>query len=441
MYDRFLKYIKDENLFSRTDKLLIGVSGGVDSVVLATLADRLGNEFALAHCNFNLRGEESDGDEQSVRNLAEQLGVKFFNTSFATRDIAEERGVSIEMAARDLRYNWFEEIRFKNGFQWIVVGHHLDDVLETFILNLSRGTGIRGLSGIKPKAGKIVRPLLFALRSEIETFASENDLEFRYDSSNGDIGIKRNLVRHRIMPLLEELNPRFKQNFERTIGYLNETEKVFLQKIDDVRKLVVKEEDDLVKISKTELLKLEPLSIYLFELLRAYRFSSDVVDEICFSIDGISGTQFFSDSHRLIIDRDELIVTCINPVSSELFYIETDTNDIEIPLRLKISTEEVSGKYIFPKDETIAVLDFDKLSFPLVLRKWQQGEYFRPLGMQGFKKLSDFFIDEKYSIPEKENAWILASDNKVVWIVGKRIDDRFKITSATKQLLKLEIIS
>jgi tRNA(Ile)-lysidine synthase len=440
VYDRFLKYINSENLFETTDKLLIGVSGGVDSVVLSNLIDRVGNQFALAHCNFNLRGEESDDDEQFVRSLAQQLGAVFFKTSFATRNVAEEQGISIEMAARNLRYNWFEEVRSQQGFDYVVVGHHLDDVLETFLLNLSRGTGIRGLSGIKPKTGKIVRPLLFALRSEIEEFAQNNQLQFRHDSSNDDTAIKRNLVRHQIMPLLESLNPQFKHNFERSIGYLKATEKVFLQAINEAKELVLSADGELVKVSKKELQQLDPQAIYLFEFLREYNFSSEVVDDILLAINKLSGKQFFSETHRLVIDREELLITPLKQDLFEMYYIERGTDEIQEPLHLRFTVEEVTDKIVFAKTELIALFDFDKIEFPLVLRKWKQGEYFRPLGMQGLKKVSDFFIDQKYSLPEKENSWILESADKVVWIVGKRIDDRFKVTSTTKKILKISYL-
>jgi len=261
MYNHFLKFIAEEKLFGRHEKLLLGVSGGIDSVALLHLISRLGNECAIAHCNFNLRGEESDEDEQFVRNLANENGVKCYVNSFATSDYAFEKGISIEMAARQLRYEWFETIRQQDHFDWIVVGHHLDDVLETFLLNLSRGTGIRGLSGIKPKAGYVVRPLLFASRKEIETYADENDLSYRFDSTNDDLHYKRNKVRHQLLPLFEELNPSFRNNLQRTIQNLNLTEMVLRNRIDEVRNQLLKEEGHWVTLDKGKLSLLNPLSI------------------------------------------------------------------------------------------------------------------------------------------------------------------------------------
>lgn len=441
MYGNFLKYIHEKQLFDHADKLLIGVSGGGDSVVLANLVNRIGNPFAIAHCNFNLRGEESDDDEKFVVNLADSLGVKCFLSSFATREYAASKGISIEMAARELRYNWFEKIREENGFQWILVAHHLDDVLETVILNLSRGTGIRGLSGIKPIAGKIIRPLLFASRSEIEEYAQLNELTYRHDASNDDIHIKRNRVRHHILPMLEELNPSFRKNLQRTIVYLNETKEVYLHKMEQVRNDVVYIDGDWTKIDMLKLKEHQPLSAYLFELLRPFHFNSDVIEEIVQALESLSGLQFFSSTHRLVIDRDYLIITPLQTEKSRLYYIDKNIEFIHEPLHLRITIERYHPEYDIPHIADVAVFDFDTLRFPLILRHWQQGEYFKPLGMKGFKKLSDFFVDEKFSIPEKENTWILASENKVAWIVGKRIDDRFKLTSASKLVLRMEIMN
>lgn len=440
MYSEFLKYVHEQGLFERKDKLLLGVSGGVDSVVLARIVDQLGNEFALAHCNFNLRGKDSDDDEKFVISLADELGVKCYLSSFQTENYAIENGISIEMAARDLRYDWFEKIRIENAFDHIVVGHHLDDVLETFILNLSRGTGIRGLSGIQPKAGNIVRPLLFASREQIEQYALNNDYSWREDASNSDVTIKRNKVRHEIIPILTALNPGFKSNLERTIDYLNDTKTIFLNTIDEVRERLVMTEHEWVKINRHELKELQPLKTYLFELLRPYSFNSEVVDDISRSLDSGSGTCFYSSTHRLVIDRDELIITQENQEDAALYYIEKTDKFITKPINLKITVDRYSESFTIPNSSDIAVMDFDKLRFPLVLRHWKQGEYFKPLGMNGFKKLSDFFIDEKLSIPEKEQTWILSSENKVAWIVGRRLDDRFKLDPETKLVLRVELL-
>lgn len=438
MYGQFLKYIHQNRLFGHDEKLLVGVSGGVDSVVLTHLINKHGNAFAIAHCNFHLRNEESDTDADFVSELANQYGVPYFSTDFETREYADSKGISIEMAARELRYNWFETLRREHGYDFILVAHHLDDVLETFLLNLSRGTGIRGLSGIKPKAGKIVRPLLFALRSDIELYASENQLESRFDSSNNDVQIKRNRIRHQIMPLMQELNPAFKRNFHKTIQILQQTEQVFLNEIERVQQWVSVFEPNRVKISISKLLDLNPLDIYLFELLKPYGFNADQCAEIALGLSRESGRQFFSPLHRLVVDRDFLIINEISDCGEEIFYIDSEMNEMTEPVHLVMHSFPRTPDFMFERNRNIAQLDSDQLVFPLIVRKWKPGEYFRPLGMQGMKKLSDFFIDQKLSIPEKENTWLVLSDNKIVWIVGHRIDDRFKMTESTQRVYCIE---
>ena len=440
MLEAFKDFIKKEQLFNEEHKLLLAVSGGLDSVVLANLVDQLDNSFGIAHCNFKLRGEDSEEDQRFVANLADLYRVPFFVTSFNTREYAAEQGISIEMAARDLRYDWFEEIRREYDYDYILVAHHLDDVLETFILNLSRGTGIRGLSGIKPKVGKVIRPLLFAQRKELLEYSRTYGIQFNYDISNSDQNIRRNKVRHSILPLLEEINPSFRKNLHRTISYLNETKNVFLDHIESVRDTIVIQNGDWHEISIVELKKLESVSTYLFELLRPFSFKGEVVNDIMKALDNPPGTQFFSATHRLVIDRENLIITPNVTPQNEFFYIEKDQQEVSEPINMRISVERYSADYRIPDSPKVAVFDYDALSFPLIIRKWKKGEYFKPLGLGGFKKLSDFFIDQKYSIPEKENAWLMASGSKIAWVVGKRIDDRFKITSDTELVLRIDLL-
>jgi tRNA(Ile)-lysidine synthase len=439
MYYRFLKYINEQQLFSKSDKLILGVSGGIDSVVLAHLIEKAGFPFAIAHCNFNLRGNESDGDQDFVAQLAQKLEVKLYSNSFHTQNYAAQYGISIEMAARELRYHWFEKLCIENGYRYIVVGHHLDDVLETFMLNLSRGTGIRGLSGIKAKAGKVVRPLLFASRNEIEEFARQNEIGYRNDSSNNDTLIKRNKVRHSIMPLFEELNPSFKTNLHKTISHLHQTEQVFLSIVNERKTQIVNDEAQWIKLSLDEVTKLRPLTLWLFELLRDYGFNAETVEEIEKAIENPTGQQFFSTEFRLVVDRNDLIIVSKEQNNEErVFYIDKDQYELTTPISLSFTSEQYHKNYAIPSQSNIATLDISLLQFPLLLRKWHKGEYFKPLGMSGYKKLSDFFIDEKVSIPEKESTWILASGNDIVWVLGKRIDDRFKLTPATTVVLKVE---
>ena len=430
------KFIESNHLFAPNDTLLVGVSGGIDSVVLVDLLSHAGLAFAVAHCNFNLRGEESDRDEIFVKLLAARYDKQYFHQSFNTVDVAEERGISVEMAARDLRYTWFEETRKNHHFDWIVVAHHRDDQVETFILNLARGTGISGLTGMKIVNGMIVRPLLFVSRREIEEYAEKNHLHFREDSTNALTDFQRNKIRHLVLPLLEELNPSFRDRLLETISYLRDTSTIYFQSIERARELVVRKTttDDL-EFSVSELKLLNPVSAYLFELLKPYHFNSDVVDEMVKVLEGQPGKQFFSSTHRAVLDRDRILIQKLSDISDHRYYLEEECIRLEIPVKLSISTIKRESSFKMNTSTNIACLDKDKLQFPLILRKWQKGDYFQPLGMSGMKKLSNFFVDEKFSLLQKEKCWLLTNGEEIAWIVGERLDNRYKITSKTKNIL------
>jgi len=485
MFNRFQEFVESNKLFRKNDKLLIGVSGGIDSVVLLQLIDQLKMDYAIAHCNFQLRGSESDADEAFVSGLANHYKVPIFKISFDTTNIAREEGQSVEMTARELRYQWFEEIRQKSKYNSVVVGHHQDDVLETFILNLSRGTGIRGLSGIKPVSGNVVRPLLFATREEIEQYATKRSLIYRTDSTNRDQSIPRNKVRLSILPMLEELNPSFRKTMLRSIANLYDTEKIFLQRIESVRQEVTSFSSHSTMLSIKKLKELDPIGTYLYELLSPFNFNSDQVADLTKAINGQPGTQFVSKTHRLIVDREYLIISSTNlavpkvlrgrplkaaigndriPFSTtqatsgkvtqnapgkkeilnqdnaigEVVMLEKMPATIDAPIKLKVSVERYSSDYQIPESPNVAVFDYYKLAGNLMLRKWLPGDAFTPLGMKGFKKLSDFFIDEKFSIPQKENTWLLCSGSQIAWVIGSRIDDRFKVNPITRMVLRID---
>ncbi len=439
MLEKFQKYIEEENLAGYGDRLLVAVSGGADSVVLADLLDKIGIDFGIAHCNFQLRGEESDGDEFFVRVLAGKYGKPFYRTGFNTREVAAEEGISIEMAARNLRYRWFEQIRVEEGYTAIAVAHHRDDVLETAILNLLRGTGIRGLSGIKNRSGNVIRPLLFASRKAVVQYALTRQLAYREDSSNTDTSIIRNKIRHDIFSLFEQINPSFRKSMATTIRHLNEVEQVFLKETECAREVFCQATDEGVNISIERLKSYQPVSTYLFEALRPYGFNPAVVDEMVAHLNGESGKIYYSHTHRAVKDRNRLIVLRRDEAEKpHYYYIDEGSDQVADPLPLKISVVNRTADFKIPADPMIACIDYDKVSFPLIVRKWEQGEYFRPLGMQGYKKLSDFFIDEKLSIPEKEKTWILSNGKQVVWVIGRRLDDRYKITDTTKKIVIVE---
>lgn len=437
MINRFSQYYSGNQLFQHSDKILLAVSGGIDSMVLWRLFEEAGLTYAVAHCNFHLRGDDSNQDEAFVREKADELGVKLYVTHFDTREYAAAAGISIEMAARQLRYDWFEETRREGNYKWIATAHHLDDMLETFFINLVRKTGIRGLTGIKPKSGYLVRPLLFANRSEIEAFAQSGEIEYRTDITNEDVVYQRNFIRHRIIPELEKLNPAFRNNLSETMENLRQAEEFNdYETARQIRKISNPKNPDEITISS--LLKQAFPDQLLFAWMTRYGFNPSIIKEVYSHLEGEPGRQFYSRTHRLVIDRNTLIVTPKPENSEEIFYLEQSDTWLGHPIQMTITRHGASGFRIIPDPRT-ACLDEDKLEYPLTLRKWTTGEYFQPLGMQGFKKISDFFIDQKLSIPEKENTWILYSGGKVVWIVGYRIDNRFKITQETKNVVQLSL--
>jgi len=441
MVEQFLKYIHTEKLFHSSQRILLAVSGGADSMLMLHLFTDAGFSVAVAHCNFGLRGSESDGDEQFVAEYCDKYNLAFYVKYFDTQDYALEKGISIEMAARDLRYAWFDGLLSKHNLDLLATAHHQDDVIETFLINLSRGSGIKGLSGIQPKSGKIIRPMLFTNRTEILDYCTRLKIDFRTDSSNIDTIYKRNLIRQQVLPLLEQVNPAFRRNALKTIGNLHETGQLFQQRMSEIKSWIYSEDDQGVMIHIDKLLTLNPLRTILFELIREFGIQADQTNDIIDSLTKESGRKFFSDEYRLIKDRAYLLISPFMSKQDLVFYIEEDCLKINYPVHLSFETQERKADFRFSTHLNVIDLDLDKVVFPLMLRHWQEGEYFQPLGMTGLKKLSDFFIDEKYSIPEKENAWILASGNQVVWIVGKRLDDRFKITSKTKRILRIRLNS
>jgi tRNA(Ile)-lysidine synthase len=438
MLGRFLGYIKEKHLFEPQQKVLLAVSGGIDSMVLMHLFEKSEFDYGVVHCNFQLRGNESDKDEEFVRQQVLMHGVPFFSTRFDTEDYARVNGISIEMAARELRYNYFEKIRAENNYDFIATAHHQDDLLETFFLNLSRKTGIRGLTGIKEKSGHVIRPLLFAGRREIEDFAQANFIGFREDHTNSEVIYQRNFIRHRILPVFAELNPAFKKNLSETIENLRDVEDVFSFFMQKEIKNVISLDGDEVSVSIEKLKQFAFPEVLLFELMTPYNFNANVIQQVFNSLENLPGKQFYSKTHRLVKDREHFFLTPLPEPENRIFYIERDDTELFTPFDL---TMERAGAETFKiiKNSNVACLDMKKLEFPLLIRKWKTGDYFQPLGMSGFKKISDFLIDEKIPVHQKEKIWLLCSGQKVVWVMGHRIDNRFKITEETRQILKIEI--
>ena len=428
MKNKVQHFITEKSLFKRDDKLILGISGGADSVCLMHILLALGCSFELAHCNFNLRGEESDADEDFVKELAKKYQLKIHVKQFDTLAYAAENKISTQMAARDLRYAWFDKLLIKSSAKYLAIAHHANDDVETFFINLVRGSGLKGFLGIKEKNNAIVRPLLEVSRLEIEHFLQVRGLFFRDDSSNISVKYLRNKIRHELMPLLAEMNPSIQQTVKDEMRILEGVAQIYAAKVEEVRKDLFQEKNGIVQFETAALLALNPLYNYLYELLVPYGFYS--VEAISKALDGQSGKQFFSATHQLVVDRENIFISPLNK-ENEVFEITEKTKILVYPLDLKFRlTEDKTIIY----DNDIAQLDVEKLKFPLTLRKWKQGDKFMPLGMKKFKKLSDFFIDNKFSIIDKQEQWLLCSDIDIVWLVGCRIDERYKLETNTKKV-------
>jgi tRNA(Ile)-lysidine synthase len=440
MQEKLEAFVSENNLFCKNDRILIALSGGVDSVVLAHLMLKANYDIALAHCNFHLREEESNRDEAFVRSWAEKNGVRLFVKEFDTFSYMKENKLSLEMAARDLRYQWFSSLLKEYGFSYLATAHHLDDSIETFFINLLRGTGIAGLHGIQAKNDKIIRPLLFATREEILSYAKKNSISFVEDSTNSETKFTRNKIRHNLFPVLRELNPNFEFALKKDIEHLRDTEFVFRREIEKVKQEIIEKEKDVFKIKIERLQELTPLNIYLYEILSEYGFNETHINDILLCLTENSGKQFFSKTHRLLKDRQYIFIDKIKDESkNDFFLINQEQGSLIYPLRMQMEVMRDLKFVNISKSKNIAMLDFDLLKFPLVLRKWRQGDCFVPFGMKKEKKLSDYFTANKYSLIDKENQWILCSEEKIIWIVGERIDDRFRISNTTKNILKIEV--
>ncbi|MDD4192468.1 MAG: tRNA lysidine(34) synthetase TilS [Mangrovibacterium sp.] len=437
MINAIRSYIRTENLFQPGDKVILAVSGGVDSMVMLDLFRRMNGDFVVAHCNFHLRGAESDAEEVFLRDYCGESGIELYVKHFDTREYAVLTGVSVEMAARSLRYDWFFELLDQLSFQYVATAHHLDDLIETMLINLSRGTGIRGLSGIQPKNGKIIRPLLFAGRGEILAHAAGHHLRYQDDSSNDELLYQRNVIRHQIIPLFEQMNPAFRKNAVRTASILKETAQIYQQRMDEIRQTVTEQSGPNYRFPIKKLKMLRPLNSMLFELLYPFGFNPQQIKEIANALESEAGKTFFSQTHRIVKDRDHFILTPREEERPSRFYIDENSTAVSQPVSLRFEQLQRDAGFRFSRSPWVADVDYDLLQFPLILKKWEPGEYFQPLGMSGFKKISDFFVDEKMSIPEKESVWILYSGKNVVWITGKRMDDRYKITMRTRRVLRI----
>ena len=449
----FIKYIQQQNLFKKNDKLLVAVSGGADSAALCELCFQANFHFEIAHCNFQLRGEESERDEQFVRALAEKYNVKLFVKKFDTEKYARENKISIQVAARELRYDWFDELVKVDDRQqttdhqqitYILTAHHANDNIETLLMNFFKGTGIKGLQGILPKQGKIIRPLLFAKREEIRSFIEENNLKFVEDSSNNSDKYTRNYFRHQLIPSIQKVFPQVEENLLNNIDRFNEIETLYQQSIDLHKKKLLERKGNEIHIPVLKLLKSKPLKTIVYEIIKDFGFTAHQTEEVLNLLKSESGKFISSASHRIIKNRNWLIIAPINTLEATHILINEKHKEIDFELgKLKVGRQPAADDrrpVTFSTSECKIKLDAKNITYPLLLRKWQQGDYFYPLGMQKKKKLSKFFIDKKLSLTEKEKVWVIESNKKIIWIIGKRIDDRFKITDATKNVLEVTFV-
>ncbi|WP_339893670.1 tRNA lysidine(34) synthetase TilS [uncultured Algibacter sp.] len=435
MLNHLKTHIEKRLGFLNQSKLLIAISGGIDSVVLTHLCHKLGLNISLAHCNFNLRGKESDADEGFVLELAENLELEVFVQRFDTELYAKDNKRSIQMAARELRYSWFSELAEQLKFDFILTAHHADDNLETFLINFTRGTGLEGLTGIPEVNDKFVRPLLSFSSKVIETYARTNNIKWRDDSSNKSVKYLRNKLRHEVVPILKEINPGLLQSFQTTLNNLNESSEIVEESIDVfLKKAIESIGDKEVRFKISEFKKLNNPKPYLFESLKEFGFNewNDVVG----LLDAETGKQVFSPTHRLIKNREYLLLSEINLEESISISISDNVSQVETPFGILFFDE---AEAIFGERTNIIFADKDALNFPLTIRKYKAGDVFHPLGMTGKKKVSKYFKDEKLSLLDKENTWLLCSGDDIVWVINRRADNRFRVTENTKRILKIEL--
>lgn len=423
----------------RPGKLLLAISGGMDSMVLAHLCKELNFSFGLAHCNFTLRGSDADGDEQHVKDWGALYQIPVHTTKFATASIAEAQKMGIQETARKLRYEWLESIRKEYDYQWIVTAHHANDNAETFLMNLFKGTGIQGLHGIPVKNGKIIRPLLFATRADIEAYVQTQQIPFREDKSNAEDKYLRNAVRHHIIPEIEKLFPNVVSQLRDNILRFADAEQLYHKAVQQEFKKLVQQRGQDLYIPVLKLKRLPYASSLCHELCASYGFSSAQIAQILELLDSSSGRQIHSPTHRIIRDRDFLILTSQDVTHTDFITIQ------EYPFQIPIGNQILCGKVSgvpkqFTDNPTSAYFDLSTIQLPLILRTWKMGDYFYPLGMgMKKKKLSRFFIDQKIPLHHKDKIWVLASGNRIFWVVGYRIDERFKVKPHTSQVLKVEL--
>lgn len=447
LLNKFHDFIAREQLFHKNDRLLIAVSGGIDSIVLCELCHQSHYNFAIAHCNFRLRGEDSDADESFVKNMGVRYGVEVFTIQFDTLDYASVHNKNIQSAARMLRYEWFNKLLQQETtapFKYILTAHHANDQSETVLMNFFKGTGIKGLLGMQPResgiGGKITRPLLFAKKEDIRSFALTANLPWREDVSNDSNKYSRNFIRNEVLPLLEKNYPRLTDNILNNAERFTEVYNIYNASIENIKKKLVLQKGEDYHIPVLKLLQHKQVSTIVYEIFHSFGFSSHQIPEIIKLCNAESGKYVSTSSYRVIKNRQWLILSKLHDIHSNIIIVEKDEclvafNNLQLEISSKTSPFSVSI------DNNKALLDADDIKFPLIIRRWKMGDYFYPLGMNKKKKLSRFFIDIKLSTIEKEQTWVVESDKKILWVVGQRIDNRFRLTPQSKTALQLIVSS
>ncbi len=438
MLNKFKKYIAEKNLIKPADRILLAVSGGIDSMVMSQLFLQFENKTGIAHCNFSLRAGESDKDEELVHEFAMKHNIPFHTIKFETAVFANEQGVSIQMAARELRYKWFEEIMKENGYNLLAVAHNLNDNIETLLINLTRGTGIAGLTGMKPFTNNIIRPLLFATRSDIVEYCNSHKIIFREDRSNADTKYTRNKIRHKVIPLLKEINPAIETTLNDSAERFTGISEIVNEYISELREKVTSEKEGLVIFNSEKLKEYLNNSTIIFELFKPFGITNYQLNDLIMIIEGKTGSHIITPEYRIIKNRKEIIVSGVGDENESYLNIRSIKELRDIPGILSADEIEITGKFKILTGHDSACIDSDKIRYPLIIRKWRSGDYFYPFGMRQKKKLSDYFVDEKYSKIDKEKIRILESAGEIVWVIGDRIDDRYKITPATLKVLILK---
>lgn len=436
MLKQFLEFIRKHKLFVAEDRILLAISGGLDSMVMLTLFVEAKFNVAVAHANFKLRGEESDGDEVFVKSFCEARGIPFYSTAFDTNNYAAEKKISIQMAARELRYVWFRQLSKQNGFTKIATAHHADDQAETIFLNMVKGEGLNGLTGMPLNKRNVVRPLMFASKDNLEHYARNTQMKWREDSTNKEDNYQRNFIRHQIFPRIHKINPGLNESLLRTSEKAKGEMQILKYGLDSLKaEYFTTNELGLISIKKALIEKFPEPSV-LWRLLDEFGFKLEQAEDMI-GTPHQPGRVFLTDSHRLVIDRDVLLLQPLQQVATEIATLITGVGIFKLNNQ-QVTCSIVDGQ--FNKNLNEAWLDHDKLKFPLTWRKWREGDRFMPLGMKGFKKVSDFLIDEKLSLPEKENVTVIVSGDEIVWVVGIRIDDRVKVLPSSDRLKCLQLV-